>query len=98
MEFKLNKIDMELRQQVKDATKNGKVHKKQDIIIENNENQSNNKKRQNDKYSFKKYDKKDKKLTVEVVKTENAEVEAFFMNEQEKYKNFKIGIFLDVRK
>lgn len=98
MEFKLNKIDTELRQQVKEATKEGKIHTKQGIIIENDKKHRDKKEEQNETYSFKKYDNKGKKLTVEAVKIESAEVDAFLMDEKEKNKNFKEGIFLDVRK
>lgn len=43
MEFKLNKIDTELRMKVNDASKEEKIHSKREISIGRNENDSRNK-------------------------------------------------------
>ena len=56
MEFKLNKIDTELRQQVQDSTKEGLIHRKKKEIIINKDLQEENK--QKFQAKFKKHSKR----------------------------------------
>ena len=44
MEFKLNKIDVEIRQRVKDTTKSGVVHRKDSITVNKDRNPKDNSK------------------------------------------------------
>lgn len=95
MEYKLNKIDSELRQRVNEATKAGKIHTKQNIIISKDKQE----KKRNDSRDFKseltKYSAKGKKLTVNAYKTQSSDVEASRDSDED---DASKGIFLDVRK
>lgn len=45
MEFRLNKIDLEIRDKIKEQTKEGKVHSKQNITINKQDKNNNSKDR-----------------------------------------------------
>ncbi|EPS46500.1 hypothetical protein CFSAN002367_27516 [Clostridium botulinum CFSAN002367] len=45
MEFRLNKIDLEIRDKIKEQTKEGKVHSKQNITINKQDRDNNSKDR-----------------------------------------------------
>lgn len=95
MEFKLNKIDTELRQKINDSTKEGKVHTKHGIVI------SKEKKGQskgNFESELMKYDNKKKKIVIGASKTEHIDVDAFKDNLDEKENLQLYGSVLDVRK
>lgn len=93
MEYKLNKIDSELRERVNEITKEGKVHSKQNILISKDKKEQKKKNSRDFKSELIKYDAKGKKLTVNAYKTQSSDVEAF-RDEEDVSK----GIFLDVRK
>lgn len=94
MEFKLNKIDTELRQQVQDSTKEGLIHRKKEIIINKDSKEENKEKFQQ---SLKKYSKKNtKKLSVTAEKIEEVIVEAFIDNDSKK--EATRGRFLDIKR
>jgi hypothetical protein len=95
MEYKLNKIDPELRERVNEITKEGKVHSKQNIIISKDKKEKNKKNNRDFKSELIQYDAKGKKLTVNAYKTQSSDVEAF---RDEDEKDTSKGIFLDVRK
>lgn len=95
MEYKLNKIDTELRQRVNEITKEGKVHSKQNILISKDKKEQNKKNSRDFKSELIKYDAKGKKLTVNAYKTQSSDVEAFRDEDEE---DVSKGIFLDVRK
>lgn len=95
MEYKLNKIDTELRQRVNEITKEGKVHSKQNILISKDKKEQKKKNSKDFKSELIKYDAKGKKLTVNAYKTQSSDVEAFRDEDEE---DASIGIFLDVRK
>lgn len=102
MEFKLNKIDTDIRQTVNNASKEGKVHAKNQINIDKHKNEQKHKEeqKQEDKqhYNLSRYNRSGKKLTINAVKTESVQVEAFFEGNDEKEKKIASGVFLDVRK
>lgn len=92
MEYRLNKIDTDLRQKVNDMTKEGKVHSKKEIKISKDKGgQEENK---NFKEVYKKVDKKKVKICVDATKKEDLGIEA----EKDRDENSPKGIFLDVRK
>ncbi|MBE6064846.1 hypothetical protein [Clostridium cochlearium] len=94
MEFKLNKIDTELRQQVQDSTKEGLIHRKKEIIINKDLQEENKQKFQQ---SLKKHSKKDaKRLSVEAEKVEEVTVEAFM--DKDSKKETSRGRFLDIKR
>jgi broad specificity polyphosphatase/5'/3'-nucleotidase SurE len=92
MEYKLNKIDTDLRQKINDAAREGKVHGAKNIAI-NKDKQQEEKKNKNCK--LKQYNKNDK-LIVNAVKTQNVEVNAFKDNIETN--EFPKGVYLDVKK
>lgn len=92
MEYRLNKIDTDLRQKINDDAREGLVHGTKNITI-NKDKQEEKKKKQNYKLE---YQDENKKLVIDVVKAENVEVDAF----KEKIENkeaFK-GVYLDAKK
>jgi hypothetical protein len=103
VEFRLNKIDTDLRQLVNDKTKEGKVHSKDEVLInkdssyEKREGHNNRDRRPKEKFSLEKYSGKTKKIVVEAEKTENIEVEAS-KETGHASDNTYMGRFIDIRK
>jgi abortive infection bacteriophage resistance protein len=94
MEFRLNKIDTELRQVVNEATKEGKVHGNKEVSTINKDGRQN---KQDDKNNFKKQldEKKEKKIVVEAVKTKEIDIEA---SKEDSIPNLTFGRFLDTKR
>ncbi|MBP2033814.1 hypothetical protein J2Z42_002521 [Clostridium algifaecis] len=99
MEFKLNKIDPEVRRRVKETTSAGKVHNKTGIFI-NKENKGRKRGNQGEFNSelnkYKKNDKNKKRIFVEASKAEKIEVKAFKEGENLSKDN-KRGTIVDVK-
>ena len=96
MEFKLNKIDVELRQRVKDTTKSGIIHRKESISVNKDRNPSDNSSSYEDfKYKISKYKKKHK-IAVGAFKNTQYEVEVFkeALDKEQKI----IGNYIDTKK
>lgn len=93
MEFKLNKIDTDLRQKVHDLTKEGKVHSKNSIKIQSDKHHEDGKSKSFREF-YKEQEKNIKKIKVTASKNEKLDVEAQLNDEEASPK----GIFLDVRK
>lgn len=94
MEFRLNKIDTDLRQRINNVTKEGKVHGAKNISISKDV-----KEQKKNKQEFKKYMEQQKnkdKLLVEAVKSENVQVEAY--KEGSEAEDLEKGVFLDTKK
>lgn len=96
MEFKLNKIDVEIRQRVKDTTKSGVIHRKNAIVISKERNPKDNS-NANEEFRGKilKYKKKHK-ITVNAFKDTKYDVQGFketLENEQN-----RTGNFIDTKK
>lgn len=97
MEFRLNKIDTDLRQKVNDMTKEGKVHSKNGISINKQKNADESEKKNFGEFYKKEQEKKNRsKISVEAVKTETIEVEAEKRTDDDT-RNLT-GVFLDTRK
>lgn len=96
MEFKINKIDMEIRQRINDKRKEGKVHSNGNVKI-NKVNSDKNDNSRNDKFEqiMSKIKKGKKKIIVQATKSEILEVEAYKEN-GENYDD--VGIYLDTKK
>ncbi|MBU3190708.1 hypothetical protein K9O30_15210 [Clostridium bowmanii] len=96
MEFKLNKIDVEIRKRVKDTTKSGIIHRKNEITVNKDRNPRDNSSSYEDyKYKLSKY-KKHHKITVGAYKTNQYDVEVF---KEALEKEQKImGNFIDTKK
>ncbi|GFP77118.1 hypothetical protein [Clostridium fungisolvens] len=101
MEFKLNKIDTDLRHKLEEQTRDGKVHSKDGIKIETQSDsykyRDKNQKKKKDKHkeSFQEVIKEQKVVTVDGYKPETLEVEV--TKEKDSKENYR-GIFIDVKK
>lgn len=94
MEFKINKIDVEVRERVNEKTKGGKVHSKETIKInKDSQNEEDHREEFKDVLSKKKNIKK--KIVVQARKDEKTVTDTF---KDENDDTSKIGKFLDVRK
>lgn len=108
MEYKLNKIDLEVRQRIEDTVREGVVHRKDEISIKkdggNPEGKSNNEfskslKKINDedkKDKDNKKNKKENKISVEAVKMKVVNVEASM--ESKDKESLISGRFLDTKR
>ncbi len=92
MEYRLNKIDTDLRQKINDATREGLVHGTKNIAINKDKQREKKERNQNGL----KHHNKNKKLFVDALKAENVEIEAF-KEKTEAKENVK-GMFLDIKK
>lgn len=92
MEYRLNKIDTDLRQRINDAAREGKVHGTKNAAV--NKDKKEEKKEKKD-YKLERYSNS-KKLLIDVVKSENIEIEAFKEDTdiQERIK----GSYIDIKK
>lgn len=98
MEFRLNKIDPEVRERVKETTSAGKIHTKTGIII----NKDTKKNKEDNKADFKdelkrQGEKRKRKLLVEAVKVEEVQIPAY-KEADSSSEDENRGHFLDVRK
>ncbi|WP_163193279.1 hypothetical protein [Clostridium thermarum] len=101
MEFRLNKIDTDLRKKINDATAEGKVHTKKGISIdkrsyEERREQRNNKRKPREKFNLEKYTK-GKKISVEAVKIEQIDVAAEKEENLQNAAEYR-GLFIDSRR
>ncbi|SCN21287.1 hypothetical protein N3C_0063 [Clostridium sp. N3C] len=101
MEFRINKVDTDLRQKINDTTREGKVHTKEGVLIykhkyDERKHQKNNKRTPKEKFEIKKYIK-NKKITIEAVKVEKISIKA---EKEEALKNANEyrGVFIDSRR
>ncbi|MBV4437198.1 hypothetical protein [Clostridium tyrobutyricum] len=99
MEFRLNKIDPDVRQRIKETTSAGRVHNKRGIVI-NKDYKDRNKDRNGDfEKELSKYKGKNKKrIFVEASKVEEVKVNAFKGEGETVSKDDKRGNILDVKK
>lgn len=102
MEFRLNKIEPDLRQKINEETKEGKVHSKKGIAInkdKSEERQRRNKEQQKpkEKFNLSKYVKEGKKITINAIKTSEISIKAEKQDE-EKLQNLYKGVFIDAVK
>ena len=96
MEFKLNKIDVEIRQRVKDTTKSGVIHRKDTITVNKDRNPRDNSKSYEEfRGKLSKY-KKDHKITVGAVKNNQYDIEVF--KEALDREQRIMGNFIDTKK
>ncbi|HEY8889410.1 MAG TPA: hypothetical protein VIM70_04090 [Clostridium sp.] len=96
MEFKLNKIDVEIRQRVKNTTKSGVVHRKDSITVNKDRNPRDNSKTYEEfRGKLLKY-KKNHKITVGAFKNTQYDVEVFKETLEKEQRS--IGNFIDTKK
>ena len=96
MEFKLNKVDVEIRQRVKDTTKSGVIHRKESISINKDKSPKEGSKSYEEfKDKLLKY-KKNHKITVGAFKNAQYDIEVFREALEEEQKI--MGNFIDTKK
>jgi hypothetical protein len=96
VEFRLNKIDPDVRQKINEATKEGKIHSKGSFLqVSKDANQKNGNGKESFKEKFQKYDKKSK-IVIKAMKVQHIEVNGYIDDEEEKVTTR--GMFLDIRK
>lgn len=96
MNFLLNKIDIDIRRKIYERTKDGKIHRKSDIII-NKDSEKQKKKFFNEYIKEEKGKKVKGKITVKATKIQKPTISL----NGEKEENLNItgyGTFLDVKK
>lgn len=100
MEFRLNKIDPEVRERVKETTSAGKVHTKSGIVINKDNQDKRNKNQQNfDSELEKQIKKKEKKrVSVDAIKVQEVEIPAYKQELESEAKEETAGHILDVRR
>lgn len=99
MEYKLNKVDVEIRQRINDKTKDGVIHTKDGLLVDTEQNKKEKKKLNwNNESEENKHNSKEK-IIVEAVKAideKEIKIDAFKNSNEEK--DIKRGTFLDIRK
>ncbi|MEY8763056.1 MULTISPECIES: hypothetical protein [Clostridium] len=101
MEFRLNKIDPEVRQRVREATNANKVHNKRKIFVDGSDNKNKEKKgggsfeTELGKY---KQEKSKEEIVVQATRTEEVKVNAFREQEGSISMTGSKGSIIDVKK
>ncbi|GAA0724329.1 hypothetical protein GCM10008905_18060 [Clostridium malenominatum] len=95
MEYRLNKVDMEVRQRIEDTTREGMIHRKKELKIDKDAKDKKEDKDFSDE--LKKYKGKKKKvILVQAEKIEEIDVEAIKYKGEEN--NLSRGRFLDTKR
>ena len=95
MNFLLNKIDTDFRKKIYEQTKDGKVHRKSNILI-NKDSEKQRKKFFNDYVNDEK-GKKIKKITIKATKSKETTI-SINAEKDENLNTTSYGTFLDVKK
>jgi hypothetical protein len=100
VEFRLNKVDPEVRQRVKETTSANKIHNKREIFVNSDSKDKEKNKQGNFETELIKYKqgKNKKKIMIQATKTEEVEIRAIKEEGQILSKDDKKGTILDVKK
>ncbi|WP_195962675.1 hypothetical protein [Clostridium tyrobutyricum] len=100
MEFRLNKIDPEVRQRIKAITKSGKIHNKSEISISKDYKDGQRRNRGNFQSQLSQYKGKggEKRFVVEATKVEEVKVKAFRDDGENFSEDNNRGSIIDVKK
>ncbi len=99
MEYKLNKIDPEVRQRIKETTSSGKVHAKSGIVIgDHNKNKRNESGSDFNSKLEKEKNKNKNRISVDAVKIAEVQVPAYKEDMDNLNKDETKGHILDVKK
>lgn len=101
MQYIINKIDTDIRRKVLEKTKDGKVHRKDEIsrineMKDHGEHLDEKSKKKNEEKHFSEVLEDVKKVTVEAVKLESVKVDAQLNSKEKKIE--RKGVFLDIKK
>ncbi|NMM61274.1 hypothetical protein HBE96_00870 [Clostridium sp. P21] len=98
MEFRLNKIDPEVRQRVKETTSAGKIHTKSGIAINKDNKKNKNGQDFSSELEKQKDKRKAKKIYVDALKSEEVEVSVYKEEKEDLSKDEIKGYIIDIRK
>lgn len=105
MNFFLNKIDNDIRRKIYEKTRNGKVHRKENIKIykdsEKNKEKNSNKDRDDNKDKEEKENKDKNKITIRVIKVKKVDENSKIILDAEKEENINYenrGNYIDTKK
>lgn len=97
MDFKINKIDPEVRQRIQDVTKDGIVHNKINIKTDKDKKKHRNKDNKSFEEELNKFENSAKeKIEVSAQKIEDIEVEVY--REKKNLKGTDIGLIIDSKR
>jgi len=98
MEYRLNKIDTDLRRKINEAASESKIHPKKEIQINKDKEQKSGQ-QQAQEYKKEYKDEKQnkiKKIIIDAEKTLNVNIDGFISDEKDS--KLKKGMFLDTKK
>lgn len=98
MEYRLNKIDMELRERINEATSEKKIHRKNEIQGISNNNEKNHNGEKKKKFVLPDKDFKDNKILITAEKNEKISIDVDAFRDNCNVLDPDRGSFLDVRK
>lgn len=101
MEYKLNKIDMELRERINDATSEEKIHRKKEIQRvkgKKNDDRKNENSKEEAKFVLPKRPLKGSKIIVTSLKDNDNSIDVDAIKENTETSIIDKGNFLDVRR
>ena len=101
MEYRLNKIDMEVRERINETTSGGKIHRKNEIQKlkgKKNDDRKNEEKNQYEKFVIPENSSKDKKIMIISVKDNEKSIDVEAIKDDNETNVNDRGNFLDVRR
>lgn len=96
MEYKLNKIDIDVRQSINSETREGKIHSKKGISVNKDKNRD-NKDGQSKEFKLPQSTKNGKYIVIEAEKKNDIKIDATIEDKEFK-KVTSTGVFIDERK
>ena len=96
MEYRLNKIDTDLRRKVNEAADESKVHPKKNIQINKDREQRSGQQHAEEYKREYKDEGKKRKIIIDAEKTLNVKIDGFISEDKEL--KLKKGMFLDIKK
>jgi len=97
MDYRINKIDPEVRQRIQDVTKEGIIHNKINLKTSKDKKKNRNKDNKSFEEQLSKFEKTSKKkIVVSAEKIEDVEVIAY--KDKKNLKDSEVGSIIDIRK
>ena len=97
MDYRINKIDPEVRQRIQDVTKEGIVHTKINLNTKKDKKKPKNKDNKSFEEELNKFEKSSKeKIVVSAEKVEDIQVEIY--RDKSSLKDAEVGSIIDIRK
>ena len=98
MEYRLNKIDTDLRRKINEAASESKIHSKKEIQINKDKEEKSGQQQAQEYRNESKHEKrtKNKKIIIDAEKTLNVNIDGFISDDKDT--KLKKGMFLDIKK